>query len=198
MEERFEELIDGYAQNGVGVSRHFLPQDLAMSLRQNLESLYLNGQTVLAGVGDANNRVVATAIRRDKIFWIEPDTTNISELQFIAIVEDFVAHLNATCYTGINAYEFHYAVYEEGSYYKRHKDQFKTNSARKFSFVIYLNENWEECNGGQLVLYSNNGVEQSELPTNRKAVFFRSDDLEHEVLPVNKKRLSIVGWLKSV
>lgn len=198
MKERFEELIEGYVHNDVGVSDHFLPQDLTQALRQNLEQLYTGGQTVLAGVGDANNRVVATDIRRDKIFWIEPTTTNIAELRFVSLVDDFVAHLNATCYTGINAYEFHYAVYEEGSFYKRHKDQFKTNSARKFSFVIYLNEDWEESNGGQIVLYRNDGVAQQELPTSRKAVFFKSDDLEHEVLPVSRKRLSVVGWLKSI
>ncbi len=33
-------------------------------------------------------------------------------------------------------------------------------------------------------------------PTQGKAVFFKSNELEHEVLLTNQTRISITGWLK--
>jgi SM-20-related protein len=47
--------------------------------------------------------------------------------------------MNETCYAGITGYEFHYAFYEEGSFYKRHVDQFQNNQGREFSMITYLN-----------------------------------------------------------
>ena len=112
-------------------------------------------------------------------------------------VEDFMDHLNRTCYTGLNAYEFHYALYDTGSYYHRHRDQFKNNSDRKYSLITYLNDDWVETDGGSLLVYHDEKTE-SILPTIQKAVFFKSDELEHEVSIANRPRMSITGWLKRV
>lgn len=34
-------------------------------------------------------------------------------------------------------------------FYKRHKDQLKKNSHSKYSLITYLNDNWQEADGGQ-------------------------------------------------
>jgi Rps23 Pro-64 3,4-dihydroxylase Tpa1-like proline 4-hydroxylase len=52
--------------------------------------------------------------------------------------------LNATCYTGITDYEFHYTLYEKGSFYKKHFDQFRNNDSRQYSMIMYLNTNWQK------------------------------------------------------
>jgi SM-20-related protein len=98
-------------------------------------------------------------------------------------------------YTDINGYEFHYAMYETGSCYKKHLDQFRNNSSRKYSLIFYLNEDWQENDGGELCIYDGGDV-QKILPVTGKSVFFRSDELPHEVLVANRPRLSITGWLK--
>jgi SM-20-related protein len=36
------------------------------------------------------------------------------------------------------------------------------------------------------------------LPTMQKAVFFKSDEMEHEVSVAHRPRMSITGWLKRV
>ncbi len=198
MIEQFEQLIDGFVQNEVGVSHQFIPQHLAAALKNNIEQFYREGKTADAGIGSAQHKMLESSIRRDKIYWIYPDTTNAAEKEFIELIEAFITYMNRTCYTGINAYEFHYAVYEAGSFYKRHRDRFKDSDARKFSLVSYLNDDWTEADGGQIVLYHKNGQAQCELPTYRKSVFFKSDDLEHEVLLAHRTRLSITGWLKRV
>lgn len=198
MIEKFEELIDGYLNSGVGVSNFFIPDALVLQLRKRLDNLYFDGQLSVAGIGDINNRVVNDTIRRDKIFWIDSNTKDAAELEFIELIEAFITYLNRTCYTGVNAYEFHYAVYEPGTFYKRHLDQFKTNNNRKFSLVSYLNTNWEEVDGGQLLLYPKADEVLSVPPEIGKTVFFKSDELEHEVAVCTKPRYSITGWLKRI
>ncbi|MFD2634174.1 2OG-Fe(II) oxygenase [Pedobacter mendelii] len=110
-------------------------------------------------------------------------------------MDSFILHLNQTCYTGITGYEFHYTMYQKGSFYKKHYDQFKNNGSRKYSMIIYLNIGWKLGDGGELCIYKK-GIAQNISPVNCKSVFFKSDKLEHEVLTTNVVRMSITGWLK--
>jgi SM-20-related protein len=61
--------------------------------------------------------------------------------------------------------------------------------------ILYLNENWQINDGGELCIYKQE-IKQLIEPTNCKLVFFKSSDLLHEVLITNKPRLSVTGWLK--
>jgi SM-20-related protein len=88
-------------------------------------------------------------------------------------------------------------LYETGSYYHRHKDQFKTNQDRKYSLINYLNTDWTEADGGALMIYQNEQP-SSILPCIQNTVFFQSNELEHEVAVANRTRMSITGWLKRI
>jgi SM-20-related protein len=113
-------------------------------------------------------------------------------------IEAFVQYLNQTCYAGINDHEFHHACYAKNTFYKRHLDQFKSNSGRKYSLVIYLNKDWKATDGGKLILFLKNDKTREILPEAGRAVFFKSNEIEHEVSPsINRSRISIAGWLKS-
>lgn len=197
MIERFEQLIEGFLNHKVGVSTQFISKDLATALQQNIHALRSEGEMVAAGVGDAQNRTLDKGIRRDKIYWIDNATVNAAEREFLAEVEEFISYLNRTCFTAINDYEFHYAVYDAGSFYKRHIDQFRNNNYRKFSLITYLNDDWQESDGGNLLCYHDSGKIESISPTNQKSVFFKSDEMEHEVVVASRPRMSITGWLKS-
>jgi SM-20-related protein len=107
-------------------------------------------------------------------------------------MDSFVSHLNSSCYAGITGYEFHYTLYEKGSFYKRHIDNFQQNGTRAFSMIMYLNA---EVNGGSLRIYQDDSF-QDISPNSGKSVFFKSDQLEHEVLITHLPRMSITGWLK--
>jgi SM-20-related protein len=150
-----------------------------------------------AGIGNTKLKDNDQKMRGDKISWLDKSNNNVYEQEFLELAENFIGHLNSTCYTGINSYEFHYAVYEKGSFYKRHMDQFKTDNKRKFSFINYLNDDWLEADGGQLCLYQGNEVQRIQ-PDSKTAVFFKSDDMEHEVMLCNRSRMSISGWLKRI
>ena len=116
-------------------------------------------------------------------------------------INDFVQYLNSTCFLGIQEKEFHYALYPEGTFYKRHLDTFQNDSRRKLSMVCYLNdEDWQADFGGELTIYfKENGIESEKniVPKAGRMVIFESQVLEHEVKPVKQPRLSITGWLKT-
>ena len=195
MNKHFETLIDSYLANKVGIDKGFLNEPLSKGLQQNIRQLQHDNAMSYAGIGNKMVKDGQQKIRSDKISWLDKSNKNVYEQEFLELAEDFIGHLNNTCFTGINSYEFHYAVYDEGSFYKRHIDQFRSDNNRKFSLVNYLNEDWREEDGGQLYLYQDDQVQKIQ-PESKTAVFFKSDELEHEVALCKRSRMSITGWLK--
>lgn len=194
MQNTFNALINGFIDTKVGISENFLPLSLATQLKEILLSLYANDQLQSAGTG--NNKMVThnKSVRSDMIYWLDRNHKNQYENEFFDFIDNFVSYLNSTCYTGITGYEFHYALYEKGSFYKKHLDQFRNNDSRKYSMIMYLNEDWQKADGGELCIYHDES-RQNIAPENCKMVFFKSSELEHEVLLTNKARMSITGWL---
>ncbi len=174
---------------------NFLSASLSAHLKNNLTSLYQQKQLQHAGTG--NDLVVEhnKLFRSDVIYWLDRKHNNVYENDFFDLMDHFVRYLNRTCYTGITGYEFHYTLYEKGSFYKKHLDQFRNNESRQYSMIMYLNPDWEKKDGGELCIHQGGEV-QNISPVNGKGVFFKSNELEHEVLMTNKPRMSITGWLK--
>jgi SM-20-related protein len=196
MENSFEALIATYIENKVGISEHFLSTNLANNLKQNL--IVLNQKSLLmeAGIGSSEKVSYDGAIRSDSIYWLDKKHNNAFENEFFAQIEAFIIYLNQSCYAGITGYEFHYSLYESGDFYLKHLDQFKNNPSRKYSMISYLNSNWQESDGGELLIHQADN-NQKIAPTQGKTVFFKSDELVHEVLLTQNTRMSITGWLKS-
>lgn len=148
-----------------------------------------------AGIGQKTDFHKDEAYRRDKILWLEKTSANPAEVSFLLLINSFMEFLNQTCYAGIQDFEFHYALYEKGSFYKRHLDQFSHNDSRIYSVIIYLNEDWKQGDGGELILYKESG-EVKIAPQIGTMVFFDSAVLPHEVLETHVPRFSLTGWLK--
>lgn len=197
MNNPFDLLIDSYLDNKIGIDPGFMSKSLSDGLQQNILQLQNDRMMTVAGIGNEAVKDQHQKMRGDKIYWMDKSHSNQYEQEFLQLAEDFIDRLNSTCYTGINGYEFHYAVYEEGSFYKRHRDQFQNDSNRKFSLINYLNNNWLEEDGGQLLVYQNEETQTIE-PHAQTAVFFKSDEMEHEVSKANRSRMSITGWLKRI
>lgn len=195
MENSFEALITTYIDSKVGISENFLTTDLSNNLRQNILNLQSKSLLKAAGIGNADMISYDSEIRSDSIYWLDKKHNDPFENQFFEQMEAFILYLNESCYTGITDYEFHYALYEEGDFYLQHLDQFKSNPSRKYSIISYLNPDWQISDGGELQIHQN-GVDQKISPNAGKTVFFKSDELLHEVLLTNKTRMSITGWLK--
>jgi len=188
----FDELIDSYLATNVGVVKNFLSEKLSAHLVENLGLLYAADKLLPAGTG--NDKLVNhdKLVRSDKIYWLDRAHNDIHENAFFDVMDCFINYLNRTCYTGITGYEFHYALYEKDSFYKRHLDNFAQNGSRAYSMIMYLNT---EVDGGELRIYQHGGS-QDISPNAGKSVFFKSTELEHEVLVTHLPRMSITGWLK--
>lgn len=196
MVEIFNTLIDSFVKDKVGLTNNFLSVSLASHLKDNLVKLYNGNLMRSAGTG---NEVIVThdkLVRRDVIYWLDRSHDNPHENAFFDLMDSFVLYLNSTCYTGITGYEFHYTLYESGSFYTKHIDQFQQNGSRAFSMIMYLNADWKLGDGGELQIHHINHL-QNISPTNGKSVFFKSSELAHEVLLTNVPRMSITGWLKT-
>lgn len=191
----FEQLIDGLMEKNWAAPTFLFPADGLERLRQNLLRKLGQGQLRSAGIGNHTQHVLDKGIRSDQIGWMENDSTEPAERLFLDTVEALGNYLNRTCYTGIRTHEFHYACFAPGAFYKRHIDRFRNDNARKFSMITYLNPDWGNGSGGELVLYTPEGP-ISIRPDFGTTVIFKSDVLEHEVLPATQNRLSITGWLK--
>lgn len=196
LEKIFNALINSFIENKVGIAENFLSKSLSLNLKANLVALYSDRLLLAAGVGDTANVNYNSSFRSDIIYWLDREHNDVHENSFFDLMDSFVSFLNETCYTGITSYEFHYTLYETGSFYKKHLDQFRGNDSRKFSMIMYLNSDWKEADGGELCIYHDDSIENIS-PTSGKSVFFKSSELEHEVLVSNKPRMSITGWLKS-
>jgi SM-20-related protein len=195
LEKIFETLVNSFIENKVGIAENFLSLPLAAHLKDNLVALYAENKLIAAGTG--NNTLVThdKLFRSDVIYWLDRKHDDAYENAFFDLMDSFISYLNSTCYTGITGYEFHYTLYQTGSFYRKHLDQFRNNSSRKYSMIMYLNTDWQLADGGELCIHHEDST-QNISPLNGKSVFFKSSELEHEVLLTNKPRMSITGWLK--
>ncbi|MCC6187173.1 MAG: 2OG-Fe(II) oxygenase, partial [Chitinophagaceae bacterium] len=155
MEKAFDELINSFIDNELGLSDNFLSSTHILQLKGNIAVLIAND--ALQAAGTSNNAVVHNLeVRSDQIYWLDRSHNNPSENHFLDLIDAFVLHLNKNCFTSIRNYEFHYAHYDIGSFYTRHLDQFRSNDKRKFSMIFYLNDTWESGDGGELCIHHAN------------------------------------------
>lgn len=196
MIDTYEKLIQGLLDKGFGTVDNWLSAESLIDLRKSLLKHYEKDNFHLAGIGNRDNLQTLEKVRNDHIYWLDFLLANEVELLFKQQIDDFVNYLNRTCFAGIHNYEFHYAVYDQGSFYKKHIDRFNNDDKRRFSMVFYLSDEWLEGDGGELLLYQNQEV-YTIKPKPGTMVFFCSD-IPHEVLPSFKRRLSLTGWMKSL
>ncbi|MCU0419444.1 MAG: 2OG-Fe(II) oxygenase [Cyclobacteriaceae bacterium] len=194
MNAQLDLIADGLADQGYAVADGFLSTREVSDIRQTDEFRNHLLHFRQAGIGQQRDRQVNEAIRGDYIRWIDPAQAAAPLALYVQRLRHLIEHLNRTLYVGLKDFEIHQTVYPVGTFYKRHLDQFKKDDHRKLSVICYLNEAWHEEHGGQLRLYVHAG-HRDVLPLGGRLVCFRSEVLEHEVLPATRERFSLTGWL---
>lgn len=193
------QLADELAQKGFSLTEVFFSADELNELRRTLMAHHQAGNMKKAGVGQQNEFQIDQQIRGDYIRWIDPTQALPATHLFLERMQELTRWLNRFLYLGIKDIEAHYALYPPGAGYQRHLDQFHHDGNRLLSFVLYLNENWQETDGGQLRFFipqpDGSEATQDIMPVEGRMVIFRSDLLEHEVLPATRQRLSLTGWM---
>ena len=196
--QQYEQIIDDLLEKQYSIVDDFFDPLEILKLRSSLLHKYEEDKFKKSAIGNRTNELIEKAIRGDFILWMNEAEAGETEKIFFHKINNLIEYLNRTCFMGILHKEFHYAVYPKGTFYKRHLDTFQNDSRRKLSIVSYLNdENWLKTNGGELVIYKEDGSEEVIYPLPGRVVIFESQILEHEVKEVkNSERLSITGWLK--
>jgi len=192
LDKIFNAIADGLADQGFAVIDRFLAPAEAEAVRQSDVFLHHKLHFRKAGIGNTDKQF-NDQIRGDYIQWIDPATASEAEQVYLKRLRDLLPFLNQNLYLSLKDVELHRTVYPVGSRYQRHLDQFRNDDHRKLSVICYLNSDWKEHEGGQLTLYLPEGP-HTILPLAGRMVCFRSDQLEHEVLPATRERYSITGW----
>jgi SM-20-related protein len=190
----FDAIADNLADCGYAVTDGFLTPaevDNILALEHFKQGL---DQFKKAGIGKNKGLQINEAIRGDYIQWLDKNSAPAPAQVYLNRLQTLIDFLNQSLFLSMKDYEVHMTIYPIGSYYKRHLDQFKQDDHRKLSVICYLNKDWQAEHGGQLKMYlPDRNVDV--LPTAGRLVCFRSDQIEHEVLPATRERLSLTGWI---
>lgn len=187
----FDVIAQDISTQGYSVHPNALPPDLAKRLQQQARATEFSK----AGVGRKLDRALNSNVRSDEICWINTDTE--AGADWLNWAEALQTHLNQRLFLGLFSFESHFAHYAEGDFYKKHLDAFKGEANRVLSLVVYLNADWQPDDGGELVIYNENGEKLRRVsPDLGTVVVFLSEEFPHEVLPAQRDRYSIAGWFR--
>jgi SM-20-related protein len=190
-------IIDALAGSGCYVGPTILSKETTWTLSERLQSLADAGALSDARVGRANNAARQASIRGDATLWFDDAPTNDVEAEAMRTVNTLRTSINEALFIGATETELHYAHYPAGALYKTHVDRFGDNNTRLVSLVFYLNHDWQEANGGELVIYDKAQTTLHRVPPRAGTmVAFLSERFPHEVLPATMPRLSLTGWLR--
>lgn len=194
-EDRLAEIVDALVSKGYIMLSEALPVSLALALQQDCHA-HEPGDFRPAGVGREQAVQLDTTIRTDEICWI--DETSSHRREYLDVMDALRLGLNRHLFMGLFDYECHYARYVPGARYHVHLDAFEGKRNRILSTVLYLNDNWQQGQGGELVLYAPDGNEALEIvaPVHNRMMLYLSERFPHEVMPAVRTRYSLTGWFR--
>ncbi|MFC4699051.1 2OG-Fe(II) oxygenase [Glaciecola siphonariae] len=195
IEHLFECIAQDILHQGFSVQKKALPLPLADILHYHLTNMPDNKFSD-AAIGRQLAQQQNTSIRSDEIAWINGDSP--AGTQWLKFTSELQIYLNRRLFLGLFSFESHFAHYAPGRFYKRHVDAFKGEANRVLSLVTYLNKDWNDADGGELVIYQNDKDKSgiTVYPEYGTLTFFLSEQYPHEVKPAKRDRYSIAGWFR--
>ncbi len=182
-------------QTGYIILQNALPDGLFERLRSRCDD-DASDRFQTAHIGRGTEKKHITAIRGDVISWL--DEADEIDAEFLAQMEKVRAGLNEKLFLGLFDYECHYAIYGAGTGYAKHLDVLHGKKNRILSTVLYLNENWQNGDGGELDVYDETGekIVATVTPKFGTMIIFLSEIFPHEVRLSQTTRRSIAGWFR--
>lgn len=146
---------------------------------------------------DETGSTTQSTIRNDRTCWLDPARMALKSAEEATLndLQSLIQKLKNELRLPLQEFECHYAIYEPGHFYRRHTDTTQRNNRRVISFVLYLNEDWLESDGGHLLAYQAGKNLFSVSPQAGQLVLFKSD-IEHEVVTTRRTRYSLTGWMR--
>jgi len=201
---------------GFAVVENFLSPLQVGLLKEDVAHLQEEGRFKIAGVGEATTNRVADEVRRCEQCFLFPRVKHgggghqDGRGMLYSVLDDIRDSLQLETGERLDGLltEGLYAAYPSGGYYRRHIDSYANTpqALRKFSYLIYCNEEWTESDGGCLRVHTDGGSELAPAgsapsfvdvqPKAGTLVLFRSD-VPHEVLDTSAPRLAVAGWFNA-
>jgi len=200
LSDQVAEIVSGLAEKGYVVVDHFLTDDQVEMLADETLMLWQSGEFRHARIGHGENKSRHPEIRNDRIHWLDPLALSDHQQCYFDNLEALRLAINRELFLGLFEFEGHLALYPPGSFYGKHLDCFQDASHRVVTAILYLNDQWQECDGGKLRFYMDEGGDEANFldvePLAGRLVLFLSRRFFHEVLPAQKDRLSLTGWFR--
>jgi len=188
----YEKITEALVNDGYIIIDDALPPKLTQRL---LTFAKQQNSYTKAGISASSDFHIDKERRSDNTLWLDEDDGLQSE--YLLWTNGLKSYLNQSLYLGLSYFETHFAIYEKGDFYEKHLDTFKNFKNRVVTVVYYLNEDWNESNGGELVIYDKEDKYLTKVtPNGNKMIIFMSEKFPHEVLPAKTKRYSIAGWFR--
>jgi SM-20-related protein len=197
-----EQIARTLGEQGWVVVPDFLNNEEVADLTAGLMQEWHAGRLRPAGVGHGTGRQVRQDIRGDRILWLDEAAATPAQQTYLSRMDALRTAINQETFLGLFDLESHFAIYPADSFYRKHLDRFRDDSARTVSCILYLNRDWSPHDGGQLRLYLEPGPQGEGdyidvAPAVGTLVVFLSDRFWHEVLPTRRERMSLTGWFRT-
>lgn len=195
-----DEIARALSEQGWVVAPDFLNQTETAALATDLMREWNAGRLRPAGIGHGAKHEIREDIRGDRILWLDEAASTPAQQAYFSRMDALRTAINQETFLGLFDLESHFAVYPPDSFYRKHLDRFRDDSARTVSCILYLNKNWRSEDGGQLRLYLDEagaGESIDVAPVAGTLVVFLSDRFWHEVLPTRRERMSLTGWFRT-
>lgn len=196
MKVDYEKITEALRKDGYVICPHFISEEKLQALRNDLQERFDEGDFHKAGIGKGDAYQIKQEIRGDWVSWWELTKLQPIQQEVYQALDELKVVFNRHLFVGINYLEMHYAVYPSGKFYQKHLDSFQGSDRRRISFVLYLNQEWQEGHGGELRMYLQDRQVKDIKPEGGTLVCFISSELYHEVLPTTQTRYSLTGWMR--
>lgn len=193
-------MFDELAINNWASSRTLFPESFCQTLAHECQKLSAEGKMTPAAIGKGAQKTTREEIRGDSTWWLEESNCSWPQKQALDILQKILEALNQSFYLGLKRFEAHFALYPPQTGYDKHVDNPRGASARKITFILYLNSNWQQDHGGMLSIYDpqDENLKIAQVrPTLGNFVLFRSDLFPHQVEKSFQPRMSLTGWFRN-
>lgn len=190
-------IIEGLATVGYAVVPLYFSHALVRALRREARLRDRRGEFQEAGIGRGDMQHQNERVRRDRTRWL--DGSSLAQCRLLEELEALRLLINRELFLGLFDFESHFAIYDPGAFYRRHLDAFNGENPRVVSAVLYLNEDWQDGDGGALRIWPAPRATTATLdvvPRGGTLVCFLSERIPHEVLAAHRERVSIAGWFR--
>lgn len=195
-ETKLQDIINQLDQSGFAVADDFISNETLSGLLGRIISLDDLG--LFEPTESLDERFVSEKVNYNqgqRLYFTEEEKLKTVVIDLMDQLHHLATVVSEHYQLSITIQELHYSVFFENAVYSKHTDSTPEHSNRKFSFLIYLNNNWEEESGGALKLFPYGDEEAVNiLPLAARLVIFDSEKIPHEVLAAKRNRYAIKGY----